>query len=50
MVMLGIISKYMGTLPVPIKKKKPAVATKYVQPSNKERPQLIILDSIFLKV
>ena len=27
MVMLGIISKYMGTLPVPAKKKKPAAAT-----------------------
>jgi len=26
-VMLGIISKYMGTLPVPAKKKKPAAAT-----------------------
>ena len=26
-VMLGIISKYMGTLPVPAKKKKPTAAT-----------------------
>ena len=30
-VMLGIISKYMGTLPVPAKKKKPAAATTAVE-------------------
>ena len=30
-VMLGIISKYMGTLPVPVKKKKPAAATTAVE-------------------